>query len=417
MLQREFFRNVLTLISGSGLAQLIPFLAYPVLTRLFTTADFGILALYLSILGVLVVFSTARYELSVMLPASDRQAAHLLALALVLSIVFSVLIGIVVFFFRQPIAAFFDAPSIAPWFFFLPFSIFFVSVFQSFSYWSNRKKYFRFIAAGNINQSLTTAGVKLGTGAFGAGAGGLIGGSVAGQGAAAALLSWQVFGKNEGLFRGLKNDEVRRLAKKYSVYPKYNMPHALANTLSGNLPVFVFTSFFSTSIAGIYSLAFSIGFRPLSLIANSFLQVLSQKVIQRHNESKPVLPLVKKTLWRSFLLAILPFILLEVFAPQLFAFIFGNEWREAGNYLRILAPWLLLVFLVSPLSFLPELFFKQKKAMIIDFVYLVLRIAALSAGVLANSVWLALLLFSLSGVGVLLFNLFWYLSLARRAGR
>ncbi|MDP4274087.1 MAG: hypothetical protein Q8907_07400, partial [Bacteroidota bacterium] len=78
----EFFRNIITLFSGNVVAQIIPLLAYPVLTRLYQPSDFGTLALFTSIVGILSVMATGRYELSVILPKRDEDAAGLLVLSL-----------------------------------------------------------------------------------------------------------------------------------------------------------------------------------------------------------------------------------------------------------------------------------------------------------------------------------------------
>ncbi|MBW6497321.1 MAG: hypothetical protein K0B09_02945, partial [Bacteroidales bacterium] len=109
-----------------------------------------------------------------------------------------------------------------------------------------------------------------------------------------------------------------------------------------------------------------------------------------------------------------PFALLAIFAPAVFRLVFTEEYLLAGRFLQVLSPWLFAVFLTSPLSFVPELFFHQKKAMIIDIVLLVLRFLALWAGIWQQNLWLSLWLFSGVSFVVVTYCLFWYLSLARR---
>src|SRR5439155_3644918 len=71
--------------------------------------------------------------------------------------------------------------------------------------------------------------------------------------------------------------------------------------------------------------------------------------------------LVTRTTWRLAKL-IAPFIVLMLCAPSLFGFVFGAAWRDAGVYALILAPWMALNFLTSPLSQLPLIVGRQGRA-------------------------------------------------------
>jgi O-antigen/teichoic acid export membrane protein len=113
----------------------------------------------------------------------------------------------------------------------------------------------------------------------------------------------------------------------------------------------------------------------------------------------------------------LPFILTGIFAPAGFRIIGGDEWFQAGVYMRYLLPWFFLVFLSSPLSFLPDMLKRQRKAMWIDIIKFVLRLIALYTGIRMDSIDLAILLFSgISGL-LVAYNLYWYLNLSAAADR
>ena len=104
--------------------------------------------------------------------------------------------------------------------------------------------------------------------------------------------------------------------------------------------------------------------------------------------------------------------LLALLAPRLFALVFSEEYAQAGVMLQWLSPHLFMVFVTAPLAFVPELFFRQKKAMIIDMIYLLLRFLALYTGITAQNLALTLGLFSAVSTLVVAYNLYWYLSLA-----
>src|SRR5690606_32485593 len=77
-----FLQPVLTLVGGAAAAQALVFATRPVLTRLFTPDDFGVLTVFVTLVAVLGTVASGRYEDALMLPEDDGEAAHVLSLAL-----------------------------------------------------------------------------------------------------------------------------------------------------------------------------------------------------------------------------------------------------------------------------------------------------------------------------------------------
>ena len=73
----EFFNNVFILSSGTALAQLIPVMIAPILSRIYSPEEFGRLALYLAIIQILGSLSTGRYELAILLPKEEKRGVQL----------------------------------------------------------------------------------------------------------------------------------------------------------------------------------------------------------------------------------------------------------------------------------------------------------------------------------------------------
>jgi O-antigen/teichoic acid export membrane protein len=206
---------------------------------------------------------------------------------------------------------------------------------------------------------------------------------------------------------------MKRLGKRYKLFPKFNMWQALINNLSGALPVFLFSSAFSTTIAGFYTFGFMIIHRPVHLVTGAFYQVIFQRFVEKSHNKEPILPEFYLFLRKAFQIMLLPFVLIGIFAPEIFGFVFGENWTEAGVYARIMLPWIFMMGLAMPLSFMPDMYQEQKKAMIIDGIRLIVRLLALIIGVAQKNIYLALVLYS--GVSTLLIgvNLIWYVQLAK----
>ena len=413
----EFIKNVFTLVSATSVAQGIALLIYPLLTRIYTPAEHGLFALYMSVIAVSAMISSGKYELAVMIPRKEKEGMSLVFLALILSFMFSLFLLLLIVLFRSKIPGWLGNPDIERWLFFIPLSTFMIAAFQTLSYWNNRLKKYRNIATANLGQSIVNSIVKLTTSRAIPSGGGLITGAIVGQFAGLMVYAKRFFQKDRDYLGKIRSRDLKQVAGKYNFFPRYNMPHYLTNNFSTNLPIFIFSSWFSSSEVGLYSLAFLIINRPMSLITNSLTQVFSQRAIERHNKGEKVRQEILQLVKRLVMFSFIPFVLIGIFGPRIFGFIFGEEWFQAGSYMRLLLPWLFLVFISSPLSFLPDLLSLQKKAMWIDVVKFIFRVIALSIGVIMNDITIAIFLFSAISFILVSYSLFWYVNLSALADK
>jgi O-antigen/teichoic acid export membrane protein len=409
----EFFRNVATLISGTSLAQAFSVVIYIVLSRIYTEEDFGVFGLYMNILNITVIFATAKYELAILLPKSDKESFNLLGLSGLISVVVSLLLLLLVVPMNSLICKWLGSEQISVWLYFIPLSTLLVGWFTSFRNYSNRQKRYKLIAGANIGQSVSNSLLKLGLGFLIAGAAGLIFGVIFGQ-----LVGFLVFFAVHWRLNGskvawIKWSEMKRLGKQYSLFPRYNMWQGLINNLSGAFPVFILSSYFSTGIAGFYTFGYMILYRPVNLVANAFYQVMFQRFVEKKHENRSMRSEVLVFLKRTTQILLLPFIVSGIFFPEIFGFIFGDKWIEAGRYAQIIMPWIFMVSLVMPLSFIPDLYKKQRVAMIIDGVKLVARLGGLVVGVILENVYIGLALYSGLSAIIIGYSLFWYLQLVK----
>jgi O-antigen/teichoic acid export membrane protein len=410
---RLAIRNFLKVFFPSVLAQGLSLLLAPVLSRMYTPEDFGLAALFLGIAGLVSVLSTGKYEQAIMLPRGHRDAAQLFWLVLFLSLGTALVTLLLVGCFSTPLARLLGNRNLAPYLLVLPLGLLLHGLQQSGLFFANRTKAFGHMGRSTLVQHGSLNLVRVAAGWAQAPFNGLIAGHLAGQCLSGLYLLRGCLGKvlSEGGRPRWK--AMFAQARIYQGYPRFNMPHSFAGNLSASLPVFLLTMGFSPAVAGLYAFAYTFVFRPVSLFAQSASQVLSQQLIEDYHKGLPIHPTVKKLILRLAWTGVPAFIALALWAPALFGFIFPEDYADAGRYLQVLTPALLMVFIASPLSFLPELFFRQKKAMMIDLVGLFLRFSALAAGILAGSLMLSLILLSAASTLVVLYALFWYLSLAR----
>jgi len=132
------------LISGSIIAQLLSILLRPILTRLFSPESFGIYSVYLSLVGIIIVFSSLRYDDAIVLPKSDKESTNLLGLSLILNFLINLIFFSLVLLFGRKIISFLNLPSNFPVaiLYIIPLGAFLFSTYQSLNSWLIRRRKF-----------------------------------------------------------------------------------------------------------------------------------------------------------------------------------------------------------------------------------------------------------------------------------
>lgn len=367
----EFVKNLATLISGTAVAQLIAIGIQPVIRRLYSPEDFGAFAVYISIVGIIVVVTSLRYDQSIVLPKIDNDSKNLVVLSLVLTFFISIIVFIIVLIFAVPIMELFKFPQgYSNWFYLLPFSIFFHGFYQSINYWFIRKKAYKSSSINKLSRRLTEGIVQVGFGlkkiSFG-----LPVGDILGNLANSLSGIYQIRRKNFDL-KEVSIKKIKMLASKYSEFPKYNLFPALLNTLSLSMPVFIINEFYTREITGYYDLTRLVLALPFALITISFSQVLYQHIVEKKNSNQLILKGLKNQFYYLFILALVALIIIVLLGPLLFSFVFGKEWNIAGEMARILVFSFAIKFIVSPFSIVLIALEKIKLTAVWQFFYFII---------------------------------------------
>jgi O-antigen/teichoic acid export membrane protein len=395
----EFSRNVLTLMTGTTIAQAIPIAISPILTRIYTPEDFGLFALYTSIASILGVVATGRYELAIMFPKKDENAANIVILSIIISFFISLILLIFIFIFNAQITNILGNQDISLWLYFIPITVVLTGIYQSFNYWSNRKKQYKRLSISRVIQSSTVATTNLGMGFGGFGATGLLFGTIAGQSIATIILAKMVITEDIEIFKKVKKLKYFALAKRYVKFPKYEIWSAFFNTASSHSPIILLGVFFNSTVVGFYSLSYRILNLPMSFISSSISQVFLQESAKIKKDREKLHNLTKSTFKKLFYLGLFPMVFLGVFGDIVFSFIFGEEWKVAGQYAQVLSIWLFFVFLISPLSTLLITLEKQKESFYFNISILISRVLALYLGYyIFNNAFETIVLFTFVGV-------------------
>lgn len=378
--KNEFVRNVVTLMTGTSIAQAIPIALSPVLTRIYTPDDFGLFALYTGVASIISVIATGRYELAILLPESEEDAAEILKLSSFVSVMISLLVLFIIVVWGIEISQFLGNTRIRNWLYLLPVSIMLTGLYQSFNYWFNRKKNFKRLAKNRVIQSSFTGIGQVPLGLLKVGGIGLLLGTLLGQLVTLVSLAKQAIKEDSIYFRKMEFNQLSKLALRYKNFPKFDVPTTMLNVGAAQAPNILFTSLFDASNAGFYYLTQRVLQAPVTLISTSVLDVFKEEASKSFRELGQAKLIFIKTMKYLIILSLFPSIILFFFIEDLFSIFFGSKWVEAGEYAKILLPSLALRFIVNPLSFMIYIAEKQKVNLISMFILFFLIIMSFVFG-------------------------------------
>lgn len=409
----NFITNVLKLVSGSVASQALGILLIPIITRIYNPDDFGIFQLFMSISGILVIVSTFSYQFAIMLPKTEEDAANVTSLCTVLVIITSLLTGIVVLLIPVNIDEIFKTPGISSYLPLLSLIIFLNGMFFVQNYWLSRRTRFGVIAGSRVSNTLSTKLFQIGLAKPGVSPLGLIWGYIAGY-LIADLFMLKGMKKDIQVFKKVSMKRMKEVAIQYKDFPLFSFWSSVANTISPQVPAFLLAYFYSTSVVGHFSLANQVVNLPMGIVGAAIGQVFFQRVseVKNGNGKGDMKTIVGEVYNKLISIGLFPMILLIILGEQIFTFAFGDGWDVAGTYVKILVPWIFLVFLSSPITTLYNVFEKQKVWLTFSIALLVSRVIALVIGGTTGTPEFALALYSFTGAVFWLWNNAYLLGLA-----
>jgi len=345
----RFIAPLLTLLTGVAAAQAFVFAARPVLTRLFTPDEFGVLTLFVTLLTPLAVAAGGRYEDAVMLPPDERQATNLFMVAM-LTVALTTALLTLLMLGRTTWATLLNSPEIRPALAILPLTMALVTVGHLLETWHARFDRFHLVSIGRGTQSGVVVTTQIVAGLLGASAMGLVLGTVAGFAVVVLVLTPSLVVRDRALFRRtVTRHRMRVLAWRYRRFPSFSAPAALLNMLSTRVVIPLLSVFFGATSVGLYGVAFGTLALPVGVVTGAVGQVFFVRGAEALRAGT-LGPLTEQVFRRLVAVALFPMAAAMVAGPALFGFVFGDVWTEAGVYARFLAPWLFVSALATPLT-------------------------------------------------------------------
>lgn len=378
MSKNSFLRSVLTVSSGTVVAQVVAILFQPVISRLYTPEDMGILANFVAITTILSVIASGSYESAVVLPENKKEANAVVFAGFSIAFLFGTFCTLICVLFKTQVMDLLALNNIPPiWFYLIGLYVAIIGIDNVLHRYAIRNAHYKIIAQTQVTQQIGNNVVKTVLGFVSKGPVGLFIGTVFSQIARACRL---LLGERKSLFEKSNFPNVNDIVitiKRYKKFPLVTSWSVLLNSVSVQLPVIMITKLFSSETSGAYAMANRMLNLPMVLIGASVANVFLQKSAEVRSDIQNLQKLTNEIYRKLLLLGALCMSTVCFWGDRLFPFVLGSNWGTAGVFSQRLSFWLLFVLATSPLSQIYTVLERQGEGLFMNIVLFVSRIVVI----------------------------------------
>jgi O-antigen/teichoic acid export membrane protein len=392
MLKSSPLRKIFLALTGSIAAQIIAISLTPVITRLYSPADLGYLNAFTALTSIILPVSMGMLHVGIVLTKTEKLQIDLARLACLFSIVFSVFIFI--------FGAFSETMNITDkgflYVIMVSLFVFVTSIMQLCEQVAIKQERFSLIARCSVIQSLSNNISKIVLAFLGGASGiGLVFCSIIGTGSV-------VFSYRENIISIIRHKtdlkSLISIAKEYRNFPLFQAPQGVLNAFSHGVPIIFLTHYYGAESAGWYGLSRTVLGIPILLLGNAVSSVLYPRLLMLYNCKKGFHKELISYCIALFLISVLGFSVFVLYGSELFSFVFGIKWAEAGHMSGLMVPFFIFMLASRPIIPAISILSMQSQLLLNEILSVIGKTIALYVGVeLLNSASSAILLYSAVG--------------------
>ena len=378
-------RDVATLTMGTVIAQGITIAFTPLLTRMYSPNDFGLLAVFLAVVSVGATLVTLRYETSILVPKENTESANLVLLSLILGGGLSVVLAVLGALLPMGLQEKLGLGALGNWLPIIFLTAAATSALAVMQGWMNRQKKYLHMALLRVGQSTCVAGLAVFLGLLHTNNGLLIA-----QICASMCLCLVALWLGRSAAHLWQKQQLQATAHAYKNAPKYLLPTALLDVVTLQMPVVLIAAWFGAGDAGQFSMAWRLLMMPMALIGGAVGQVFMQRFSNALETPAFAKKIIKQSWLFLFFVGLVPFSLILMGGDAIFAMVLGDKWLGSGAIAMTLAPMALAMFVSSPTSGAYVLLGLQRYSLLFGFVTLMYRPLCIFLGKFFNNLTIGL---------------------------
>lgn len=370
-----FAQNVAIITSGTVLSQFINTFLAPIITRIYSPEEYGVLTVYVAVIGLFSIISSLKYEWAIPIAKDEEEAVNVLILCVFILFLYSIGVFILLFFFNGPILEALVGNSLGSYWVYVPLGILLIGIYQILMQWAYRERDYQRIARTKVMQAIFQNVSRIGL--YFVGSTGLIISRILGESTGILTLFSNVKNFLEKYIQGINFRSIKKVAIRFKRFPFFSLPSQFFNMLGIQLPPILMTSLYGSKEVGFFGLANVVTTLPMILVGNSIGDVFYGEAagVDKNNIER-IKELSNKLLIKLLKISIVPFGLLVILSPWLFSTVFGEEWHPAGRYSQAISILVFFRFVFTPGSRIFAVIEKQHYALVVDFIRVVLVIAS-----------------------------------------
>jgi O-antigen/teichoic acid export membrane protein len=416
--RQSVWRQVLVVSTGALGAQVVSFAFAPLITRLYGPEALGLQNIFLSVTGVLGAISALSYPGAIVVAGDPKEAIRLSQLSVLLGAFTAILLSVALWWSGADLLALLNASGLAPVMWLLPVAILVITCQTTLTQWLNRQQTFGELARLQFFTILLQNMAKAVGGVLHPSAIILVGIHVCSGLFSTLSAARRAQRKHPGQpdTSSISVSSLWSAAYRHRSFALFSAPQNLMSASSSALPVLMLTGFSGPASAGQFGLAMTVLGVPSALIGQSVLSVLYPKVTQAIQSRQRADAIIQRSTWAMAAMGAPVYGALAIGAPDLFAWVFGSDWRAAGVYAQLLTPWMFFQFINKPaVAAIPAL--KAQRGLLI--------FEVLNSGLKASTLWCglswlasdreALLMFSLGGSVAYFMLIHWVIRRSRQS--
>ena len=369
----RFAKNLGKLLSGNVVAQALPVLCTPILSRFYTPAEFGEWGIFVGLLTITLVFATGRLDMAIVVPKQERRALELA-------------FGLLALSFTSSVVVTFGTWAATTWHpewlgvgtgrstlmlaMLAGASLWLTSIRQGVNYWFYRGHQFGAASMLNIVRSIAYVLAALAWGfareklTF---VNGMIAATIVGE-IAAIFYGWRVIGPQLQNVRRPRWRAVRATVARFRHFTGWGIPGDLLNSLTHQVPLFMLSRYFDAFSVGQFVMARRVIYTPLGLLSKSTGDVFVAHASEQIRTKGECRRLFVTTFLMMSAISLPLFPLLAWVAPTAFPLVLGPNWDVAAQMAQPLSICAGLGFVSSTMSRLLQITGRQR----LDFYWQVL---------------------------------------------
>lgn len=382
-LKGSFFKSLAVLTGGSAIAMIALAVEQVAIARIFTPEAIGIYAFLISIPHAFLGIICGRYDLTIVYEEKEENVLPLVKLNILINLLITstVTVGYGVYLLLAK-------PEYNRFLYLLP--AYFIYLFaygltNTLNSYNNRYRNYKMISKMHVFRTLAQCG---GTVAFGLiflivfqlddikfGVPSLIIPYCVGMLFGVVSQARELIERRAEI-KAIPLTEVWAMAKLHKKQPLLSAPAIFANGFSYSLITIFTEGLYGEAATGYYSLSTKLLGMPISLISGNLSKVFMERAAKEYEKTGGYIRAFRKTLLFLVSLAIPMFFCMYFLAPPVCAWLFGDDWVIAGEYIKILALMFSVRFVATAMSVGLYVCKKQQAELFIQSLFMLITLSA-----------------------------------------